>query len=82
MNLEHLEQSVRKEGVDCACDGKDDCVYVYITQEDKLAWVKEFLHALTGLHPSAFHPVCIDSIPRNSSGKILYAALPKVIQNG
>lgn len=77
VNMEDLEQHVRSQGLDCACDGEDDCLRIYITDTLKKHWVKEFASNLTGLHISAFHPVIVESIPRNAAGKILYAALPK-----
>lgn len=77
INMEDLEQHIRSQGLDCACDGEDDCLRIYITDAQKEHWVKEFASSLTGLHMSAFHPVIIEKIPRNAAGKILYAALPK-----
>lgn len=77
VNMEDMEQHVRSHGCECACDGEDDCLRIYITDPQKEQWVKEFISNLTGLHISAFHPVIIEKIPRNAAGKILYAALPK-----
>lgn len=62
---------------DCACTGKDDAMYVFITDKQRTEEVRKLLSLKTRLHPSAFHVQYIDEIPKNDAGKTLYAALSK-----
>jgi len=76
INLEEIEQHIRKTGADCACAGKDDNLRIYIADGLKKDKVMTFVQELTGLHHSAYTVVVLDEIPRNEFGKITYAALP------
>ncbi len=81
VNLEELEQLIRKQGFDCACAGEDDHLCIYITKAGQQEVVMQFVQNLTKLHHSAYRVVVLDHIPRNESGKILYASLPARAQN-
>ena len=48
---------------------------IFITDAAQQKEVILTAHRLTQLHPSAFRAILIESIPRNESGKILYANL-------
>ncbi len=76
VNLEEIEQHVRKQGIDCACGGEDDRLRVYISDPSRKETVAAFVEQLTRLHRSACDVVVIKEIPRNESGKISYAVLP------
>jgi acyl-CoA synthetase (AMP-forming)/AMP-acid ligase II len=76
VNLEELEQLIRKRGVDCACAGEDDALRIYITEAARAAETTAFVQELTRLHHSAYRIVVVDQIPRTEAGKIRYGALP------
>lgn len=77
VNLDDLEQMVKNEyvGIDVAISGRDDLVYIFLTNPEHKEDVKKYLSNKTGLNHTAFKVVIIDSIPKNDSGKILYTAL-------
>jgi acyl-coenzyme A synthetase/AMP-(fatty) acid ligase len=76
VNLEEVEQHIRKRGVDCACAGEDDKLRIYVTDASKKGTVTTLVQELTRLHHSVYSVTVIDQLPRNDSGKIIYAALP------
>jgi acyl-coenzyme A synthetase/AMP-(fatty) acid ligase len=75
VSLDETEQLIRQTGVDCACTGTDDRMNIFVTDAAQQKEVILTAHRLTQLHPSAFRAILIESIPRNESGKILYANL-------
>lgn len=79
VNLDETERMIKTflESSDCACGGVDDLLYVFLTKEnyDRQESVKKFLTEKTGLNPKAFEFKCIDQIPKNEAGKILYREL-------
>lgn len=62
--------------VDCACGGVDDKMKIFITDASLIPAVREFVSEKTHLNFIAFDVVYIESLPKNQSGKILYAKLP------
>lgn len=80
VNLDETEGILNKEGIRCVCGGKDDLMRIYIenADEDMLNKAIDFISAKLSLHRSAFSTVSIDSIPRNDSGKVLYAKLEEL----
>ena len=79
VNLDEVERILKKgfEGVDCACTGVDDNMYVFITDVALEEAVLDMLADKTGLNRMAFHIVVVDKIPHNDSGKTLYSELNK-----
>ncbi len=77
VNLDETEQLLKREfeGIDCACAGVDDKLFVFITNEEKLADVMSFISNKTNINRAAVKVKVIDSIPRNESGKIAYPKL-------
>ena len=75
VNLDETERLLKNIIHDCACTGTDDHMLIYVTEESRIAEVKEYIASKTGLHPTAFSVRYIDSIPKNSSGKTIYANL-------
>lgn len=73
---ERLLKSHFPEG-DCACAGKDDAMYIFMTEKGREEEVRRFLADTARLHPSAFHVKHLESIPKNDAGKTLYAELEK-----
>lgn len=76
VNLDETEHMIKQFTVaDCACVGIDDHMIIYITVKDKEPVVKKYISEQTGIHHTAFDVRYIEELPKNSSGKILYAAL-------
>lgn len=84
VNLDETERMIKGhfEGVDVACGGVDDHMFIFIAGSDGDATIgelcdeiKSFVVAKTKLNPSAFKVKLIDEIPKNDSGKTLYKAL-------
>ncbi len=82
VNLDEAEQLVKSayRGVDCACSGVDDKMYVFITDGRKTEEIRRFLAEKMNFHSSAFEVMHIDTIPRNDAGKVLYNKLGKYFQ--
>lgn len=62
-----------------AVTGIDDKITVFTTQKNFDTEIKTFLAEKTGLNTRAFSVKEIDYIPKNTSGKILYAELQKLL---
>lgn len=77
INLDEVEEMLKKEGYSCVCAGCDDKMKIYTMQKEGWNEIIEYISQQTGLHPSAFAVVYIEKIPRNEAGKILYSALPE-----
>jgi len=77
VGLDETERLIKTHysGFECACAGKDDAMYVFITDESKTAEIRAFLAEKTKLNPAAFHVEYLPDIPKNDSGKTRYAAL-------
>lgn len=80
VSLDQCEQLIQQEfNIECACSGTDQCMNVYITDENKKAAVLDFIALKTNLYKSLFKIVVVDKILRNDSGKIQYRTMD--IQN-
>lgn len=78
VNLDEIDRLVKGEfGIEAASSGKDDHMYIFVTDERYAAPVREFVARKTKLNPTAFHVAVIEEIPKNDSGKTLYSALTK-----
>lgn len=78
VNLDEIDRLIKAEfNIEAASSGIDDHMYIFITQQDKAARVKEYVTGKTKLNPVAFKVVVIDDIPKNDSGKTLYKELAK-----
>ena len=84
VNLDETERMIKGhfEGVDVACGGVDDHMFIFVAGSEGDATIgelcdeiKSFVVAKTKLNPSAFKTCVIDEIPKNDSGKTLYKAL-------
>lgn len=79
VNLDEIERMVKGEfeGIDCACAGVDDKLYVFITSdtEEQKDAVRGFLSKKTGLNMAGFFVRYLEKIPKSDSGKNLYAKL-------
>lgn len=77
VNLDETERLLKAAflGVECACGGVDDHLYLFATEETALPQMRSFLAEKTGLHASAFHTRALPAIPKNDAGKTLYKEL-------
>ena len=75
VNLDEVEQLFKGSGFSCVCAGEDDHLRIYTNDKGNHAAIKIFVAERTGIHPSAFDVIYMESIPRNEAGKILYSAL-------
>jgi acyl-CoA synthetase (AMP-forming)/AMP-acid ligase II len=75
VNLDEVEHLIKGAGYNCACAGEDDRLRVYTSDKENHAAIKHLVAERTGIHSSAFDVICVESIPRNEAGKILYSAL-------
>ncbi|MCQ2416650.1 MAG: AMP-binding protein [Oscillospiraceae bacterium] len=78
VNLDEVDRLVQgKFHVDFASSGVDDHMYLFVTDEQYAASVRDFVIAKTKLNPAAFKVQVIDEIPKNDAGKTLYKELTK-----
>lgn len=77
VNLDEIERIIKSRfnSLDCACDGKDDNMYIFVTDNFILDEVRGFISNKTGINISAINTVYLQQIPRNESGKIMYTGL-------
>lgn len=78
VNLDEIDRLIKgRFGVEAASTGKDDHMYIFVTDEKLSDPVRDFVINKTKLNPAAFKVVLIDEIPKNDSGKTLYRELSK-----
>ena len=77
LNLDELEAAIKKEFqiTDVACAGIDDKLNVFITDKQLEKSVNDFVFGKIGLSRGLYKTVTIDEIPKNPSGKTMYAQL-------
>jgi len=75
INLDRIEEIVKKMTPDCACTGTDDNIIIYLTDPDIKDEIKNSVSQKSGIHPSAIIVRIIHEIPKNTSGKIQYSQL-------
>ena len=75
VNLDETERLLKSILSDCACIGKDDLMQIFITDPSRTDEVRNFISAKIGIHHSAFSIKHIAAIPKNPSGKTIYANL-------
>lgn len=79
VNMDEIESLIkdRFENMWCACAGKDENVFLFITDEGLIDEARQYISHKTGLNPSSFHVIYLPQIPKNESGKTQYKALEK-----
>jgi len=75
INLDETEELIKKIIPDVACTGIDDKMVIYVTNKELINVVKSFISKNIGINSKAFEIRIIENIPRNSSGKTIYAQL-------
>jgi long-chain acyl-CoA synthetase len=76
VNLDETERLLKNIVTDCACVGEDDHLMIYIVDYSKKPELEAYLSEKLGLNYIAFSIKIIDKIPKNTSGKTIYANLP------
>ena len=77
VSLDQIEQKLNGSGYICACVGVDDQMKIYTTKESYVQKIQSYIAKYFKINKSGFSINCIDKIPRNSSGKILYSEIEK-----
>lgn len=79
VNLDEIDRLIKGkfDGLECASAGKDDHMYIFVTDDAYAEEIREFVAHTTKLNPVAFNVVKVDDIPKNDSGKVLYKGLTK-----
>ncbi|MBQ7232469.1 MAG: AMP-binding protein [Bacillales bacterium] len=79
INLDEVGTLVkdRFNQIECASAGKDDELYVFITDEDYRTEVREFVKEKMHISSNAIKVVVVNEIPKNDSGKVMYVNLEK-----
>ncbi|MBQ6334430.1 MAG: AMP-binding protein [Erysipelotrichaceae bacterium] len=78
VNLDEIDRLVKERfGIEAVSAGKDDHMYIFITESEFGNDVVRFVSGKTNLNPNAFKAIVIDEIPKNDAGKVLYKELNK-----
>lgn len=82
VNLDEVDRIIKSHfgNIECVSSGKDDKMYLFITDAKYKDEIRSFISDKTGLNSSAFVVEVIDAIPRNDSGKVLYKELEGYIK--
>jgi acyl-CoA synthetase (AMP-forming)/AMP-acid ligase II len=79
-SLDSIEQIVKEAfEADCACIGVDDLITTFVTKKGLEEDIKLLLASRLGFNTRAFVIRFISEIPKNTSGKTLYAELERII---
>lgn len=83
VSLDQSERILRTEfGCECVCTGDDRHMNIYITDSSLKDKIRLFISEKTHLHISSFRVFVVDTIPRNDYGKVKYAELDSLANNG
>lgn len=79
VNLDEVDRMIKAgfNNADVACAGKDDHMYIFLTDASLADEVRDFVVTKTKLNSAAFKTIIIDEIPKNDAGKTLYKELAK-----
>ncbi len=75
VNLDEVENLLKKEKIENVCTGKDDCLVIYITNLEQEKMTIDFIINHTRINRNGFVVRYIKQIPRSESGKVLYSSL-------
>ncbi len=77
INLDEVDRLVKEkyENTDCASTGVDDHIHIFVTDQDIAKEAGNFIAEMIHINRSAITLRFIEKIPRNDSGKIIYAEL-------
>jgi len=79
-NLAEVEELVKNRFhiVDAVCAGHDDLLRLFLTDASLAEDAAAFVHEKTGINAKMIQVTVVDSIPKSSSGKVLYAQLEEL----
>ncbi len=79
INLDEIELllKIRFKKMEIACSGIDNNMDVYITNNNKILKVRQYLIRIIRLNKTAFTIKHVNKLPRSESGKIIYKELDK-----
>ena len=82
VNLDEIEELLKNKfsEVDIACNGVDDKIFIYVTNEGVSSDITEYISSKTGLNFHSFSVRYISEIPKNKSGKTAYTNLNNVFE--
>lgn len=73
VGLDEVEQLIFQAfGVENICTGTDEKMKIYVTNQEMMAAIADFVIQKTGLYHQAFEVLFIPQIPRNDVGKVIY----------
>ena len=77
VNLDETEYLIKSHfpEIDCACCGQDDAMKIFITNNNYLKEVQNFVASTSKINFSAFKVKYIEKLPKNEAGKTLYKEL-------
>ena len=77
VNLDETERLIKSKfnNLDCACCGCDDAMKIFVTNDNCLKDVQNFVAETSKLNFSAFKVKYIENLPKNEAGKTLYKQL-------
>jgi len=75
INLDEIENQLNQTGYEVVCTGSDDQLLIFTTDKNKLQEITRYVKKNFHIHSTALKISYIESIPRNSSGKIQYSRL-------
>ncbi len=81
VNLDELERVLKEKfkTIDIACAGADDKLRVFLVDEALTEDVTSYVFDAIGVSRGLFKVIVTDKIPKNTSGKVLYSELNKMI---
>lgn len=78
VNLDEIDCLIKGAfEIEVASTGVDDHMYIFVTDENVVNSVRNFVIEKTKLNPAAFKVLVINEIPKNESGKTLYKELTR-----
>lgn len=73
VGLDEVEQLIFQAfGVENICTGTDEKMKIYVTNQEMITAIADFVIQKTGLYHQAFEVLFIPQIPRNDVGKVIY----------
>ncbi len=72
VNLDEVEQLLKKSGIDALCGGEDNRLLVALIDQTRVEEVKKCVVTSLGVHHSSIHTVVVKQFCSTSSGKIDY----------
>ena len=81
INLDELQNKMKIKNINCACDGIDDLMKIFIENIKEEKKVIKFFSKETIINSKYYKIIKINKIPRNKNGKILYSKFKNLSYN-